>query len=243
MQALIRIVELGRTARNKAKIKVRQPLSEMLVLTPDESVRKSLVGVEYLIAEEINVKKVTFAHRGQPLVNYSVKPNFARLGPKLGKQVGLAVEKIKELSQDEILKLRNRGNLNLNLNGDVIEITEQEVEIFEQAKEGFAVETDGGYQVALNLSLTEELLDEGLARELVNRVQNLRKEAGLEVTDRIKLYLQTDDRVRKAIQSNLDYIKRETLSLDLLFERQSGSLSVDSDLNGHPTYLAVEKIR
>lgn len=242
MEALIKIVSLGRAARNKAKVKVRQPLSELLVVIPDESRKKSLAGMEYLISEEINVKAVRFLDKKERLVSYSAKPKFASLGPKLGNQVNMVVEKIKQMTDEEILRLKNQGSFSLKLDGNEVQISDQDVDILEQAKEGYAVESDSGFQVALNLNLTEELVDEGLARELVNRVQNLRKEAGFQVTDRIKLYVQADERFKQAVTRNADYIRKETLSLDLLFEKRPGSLSADLDLNGHPTYLAVEKV-
>jgi isoleucyl-tRNA synthetase len=199
--------------------------------------------MEHLISEEINVKSVKFVDRGHRLVSYSAKPKFGSLGPKLGDKAKLAAERIKSLSEKEILELKNKGSLDLQLNGSIVQLTDQDVEIVASALEGYSAETEAGYQVALDLKITAELEDEGLARDLVNRVQNLRKEAGFEVTDRIKLYLQTDDRVKKAVQRFTDYIRNETLTSDLLFENRQGSLSANQEINGHPTYLAVEKVK
>jgi isoleucyl-tRNA synthetase len=242
MQDLIRIISLGRAASNQAKLKVRQPLSEVLVALPRKSPPEHLAGMEYLIAEEINVKSVKYLNRDNSLVSYSAKPKFSSLGPKLGEQVSLAVQKIRNLSEPEIVQLRKEGALSLALNGKKFELSLEDVEISEQGREGYAVQSDGNYQVAVNLEITQELKQEGLARELVNRVQNLRREAGLEVTDRIRLHLQCDDELKQAAQNFAQYIRKETLSLDLLFERGQGSLSAELDINGHPTFLAVEKV-
>jgi len=243
MEALIKIVSLARAARNKSKIKVRQPLSEMLVVLPNESLSHSLRGMEYLIAEELNVKAVRFVNPGERLVNYSVKPKFASLGPKLGNKLQMVAEKIKSLTEKEILELKNQGSLNLQFNGQAVQLTDQDVEIMEQAQEGYGVETEAGFQVALNLRLTPELEDEGLARELVNRIQNMRKEAGFEVTDRIKLFIEADDRLKQAISKFADYIQKETLCLDLIFKSGQGSLSAEQEISGHPLYLTVDKLK
>src|SRR4030067_1092675 len=205
----MKIGVLGRAARNKSKIKVRQPLSEMLIALPDENKKKTLMGMEHLISEEINVKSVKFVDIGHRLGSYNDKPKFAIPARKLGDKAKLAAERIKSISEKEILELKNKGSLDLQLNGSIVQLTDQDVEIIASALEGYSAETEAGYQVALDLKITAELEDEGLARELVNRVQNLRKEAGFEVTDRIKLYLESDSRLQQAASRHADYIRKE----------------------------------
>ncbi|MCI0530757.1 MAG: isoleucine--tRNA ligase [candidate division Zixibacteria bacterium] len=242
MSDLIKVVSLGRAARNSSKVKVRQPLSEMQIQLTDSNRQKALSGMEYLIAEEINVKKVQFVSPEIQLAEYSVKPNFARLGPKLGDKVKQAAESIRNLPAAQIQKFRKEGELTLKLNNSEFQLTREDLEIVIQGKEGYAAAGEPGYLVTLNLNISPELEDEGLARELVNRVQNLRKQTGLEVTDRIKLSVQTDPRLKQAVERHRKYIQNETLALDLLFEKQEDSLGEQIDINGHPALISVEKI-
>jgi len=241
MEDLIKIVTLGRACRNKAKVKVRQPLEEMLVVLPDSEKIKTVQDLSYLIAEEINVKKVNFLDQKTSLVTYQAKPNFANLGPKFGAKVKEVANRISALSPDEIENLKKNGKITLQIENDAVTLETFDVEIMENPVEGFAVESENGYQVALKLALSEELKDEGFARELVNKVQTQRKESGFQVTDRIKITMQVSDRIRKAVAGFKDYIQKETLADDIILQEKESDFKL-WDINGEKTYIRLQKV-
>ena len=241
MEDLIKIVTLGRACRNKAKVKVRQPLEEMLVVLPDSEKIKTVQDLSYLIAEEINVKKVNFLDKNTSLVTYQAKPNFAHLGPKFGAKVKEVANRISALSPVEIENLKKNGKITLQIENDTITLETFDLEVVENPVEGFAVETENGYQVALKLALTEELKDEGFARELVNKIQTQRKESGFQVTDRIKITMRVSDRLRKAVAGFKDYIQKETLADDIILQDEENDFKL-WDINGEKTYIGLQKV-
>ncbi len=242
MESLIQLVVLGRSARNKSKIKTRQPLAELFAVLPGKGQEQGLAELAPILADELNVKKVTFLPSSESLFSLSAKPVFAALGPKLGKKIGAAAEKIKSLGTPELLKLKQKGELELVIDGEVVTVVKEEVEIVEKSSEGLVGEVFGGYVVALDIRMTDELVLEGIARELVNKIQNLRKDSGFEVTDRIFLGVSGSPAVGKALERFGAYVKRETLAEKL--EKNLGFAEATSELsvNGEKTTIAVTRV-
>ena len=147
-----------------------------------------------------------------------IKPNFKTLGPRFGKDMGLIAKEIQNFSAEQINELDNKGSLTLIISGNSIILTSDDVEISSQDIPGWLVANANGITVALDITLTDELIKEGIARELVNRIQNLRKDSGFEVTDKIKVHLQYNEALEKAVNANENYIKSETLTETLVFE-------------------------
>ena len=187
--------------------------------------------------EEINVKSMEFDDDESAYFGYRAEPDFKKIGPRLGGKVG---EAIKALAVDRIKELVRTGKIEIEIDSMKIPINGDEVKIKLEPKEGYTVMADGGITVALDLALDEELLAEGNARELVNKIQNLRKSAGLEVTDRIDLGISDNEESKKALSSFGDYIKLETLA-DKLSPDTNLSNSVEFSLNGVKTVVALEK--
>ena len=244
MEYAIRIVSLVRAMRMKSNLKVRQPLQKIMLPIKSEMDRKEIEQMEAVILEEINVKQLEFVSDESAIVKKKSKPNFKKLGPKYGKSVQPIAARLRELTSDEINKLQSQGYLAINIDGLEYKIEIEDVEILHEDIKGWLVETDGQVTVALDTNLTDDLIDEGLAREFVNRVQNLRKDSGLEVTDRICIRYVSSERLRSALERMSDYIKQETLAVELSsakrIEEESGTKS--EDINGEQTTIAVKRI-
>jgi isoleucyl-tRNA synthetase len=214
----------------------------MLLRLPKGESKEELESLFGLIADELNVKKISWLDQESSLTELFAKPIFNRLGPKFGKKANPLAEKIKSLSQTELKKFKDEGKLNLELDGARWELLAEDVEISEREKQGWAVESENEYQVALSTTLTEELKDEGFARELVNKIQNMRKSAGFEVMDRIQVTIGTTSRLNLAIKSFEDYIKKETLAQKLSLKETKGEPSEEWDINGEKANISVQKV-
>ncbi|HWP81452.1 MAG TPA: isoleucine--tRNA ligase [Bacteroidota bacterium] len=245
MERAIRIVGLVRAMRMKSNIKVRQPLRKILVPVMSDQDRREIEQMRDVILEEINVKVLEFVSDDSGIVRKKAKPNFKTLGPKFGKQVQVVAAAVRELGAQQIQALEREGVCRIAVDGADIEISREDVEILHEDIQGWLVETDGVMTVALDTELTEELIDEGLAREFVNRVQNMRKDAGFEVTDRIKIYHRSSDRLMKALARMQEYVKQETLAIELLMLNQKEHSPVElskEELNGERAEIGVERI-
>ncbi len=236
MELVRTIVTLGRGEREKEKIKVRQPLSQILV---DSRYEDQIADMVQLIMEELNVKAVVFEKNMDTYMNYSLKPDFRKAGPALGGKVkefgkALASADAKEL----IARLGEEEKIVLNLGGEETEIPSELVEVRVSAKEGFAVGTDRGVFVILDTQLTPELISEGLARELVSKVQQMRKQKDFEMMDNINISVRCDEESKAAFEKHREYIMKETLALRLDYTEDSLE---EFKLNGHVTGIAVEK--
>lgn len=236
MELVRTIVTLGRGEREKEKIKVRQPLSEILV---DNRYEEQIGDMVQLIMEELNVKAVVFEKNMDTYMNYSLKPDFRKAGPVLGGKVkefgkALAAADAKEV----IARLGADDKIVLSLGGEDTEIPGDLIEVRVTAKEGFAVGTDRGVFVILGTQLTPELISEGLARELISKVQQMRKQKNLEMMDNIHIHVNCDEESRDAFEEHRDYIMKETLALQLNYTADSLE---EFKLNGHITGIAVEK--
>jgi isoleucyl-tRNA synthetase len=203
--------------RKKEMIKVRQPLQKVMIPILDENQRAEIEAVSDLIKAEVNVKEIELLDDASGVLVKQIKPNFKALGPRFGKDMGLIAKEIQSLSAEQINELDTKGELEFVISGNSIILTSDDVEISSQDIPGWLVANANGITVALDITLTEELINEGIARELVNRIQNLRKDSGFEVTDKIKVHLQTSDGLEKAVAANENYIKSETLTETLVF--------------------------
>lgn len=198
--------------RKKEKARVRQPLAKVMVPILNKKFERQLRAVEGLILSEVNVKELEYLTETTGVIEKTIKANFKALGPKYGKQMKQIAAQIGHMDQDDIAKLEGSGTFELHLDSGTIPIALDDVEIVSKDIPGWSVASEGGITVALDLTITRELEQEGLARELVNRIQNLRKDKGLEVTDRINLTILEEETIKGAVNNNLKYICAETLA-------------------------------
>jgi len=217
MQQAQKISSMVLSLRKKEMIKVRQPLQRIMIPILDENDRKEILAVENLIKSEVNVKEIELIDDASGILVKTIKPNFKVLGPRFGKEMRFVGQAIQKLSQDDIAIVEKQGEISIKINGNFVNLTQADVEITSQDIEGWLVANQGNLTVALDVTITDELRKEGNARELVNRVQNLRKETGLEVNDRIKLILQKNEILERSIAANEEYIKAETLTNELIY--------------------------
>ncbi len=237
-------VSLGRLLRSQTKQKVRQPLAECVLVSLDAAVRSNLETMAEVIAEELNVKKVTIEADEETLVTLSAKPNLKRLGPKYGKQMGAIGKVVATLDGKQIQSLQATGALTIKLDdGTEIALAPEDILINRTEKPGMTVANEGAVTVALDTRLTPELELEGWAREVVSKLQNIRKEAGLEVVDRIRIRYRAEGQVAQALATQKDYICNETLALELLpvAENESTDAFVTVEMNGNSASFCVEK--
>ena len=230
------LVTLGRNAREEASIKVRQPICEVILDGKNEKIISDLTD---LIKEELNVKEVIFAKDLSEFMNFSVKPNFKVCGKLLGNKLGEFQQKLSTLTDEEITKLENNETIILNIAGDDLEVNNEMVDIRVSSKDGFNACHNGSNFIVLNTTLTEDLINEGVVREFISKIQNLRKEKDFEITDRIKIYYSKNEELTKAISNYLDLIKSETLALEVS-EKEVNTDSVN--LNGIDVNFDVERI-
>ncbi|CAM4127209.1 isoleucine--tRNA ligase [Flavobacterium antarcticum] len=234
------ISSLVLSLRKKEMIKVRQPLQKIMIPVLNDDFRAEIEAISDLIKAEVNVKEIELLDDASGILVKQIKPNFKTLGPRFGKDMGLISKKIQDFSQEKINELDRNGLLVIDLSGNSITLTKEDVEISSQDIEGWLVANSGTITVALDITLTEELRNEGIARELVNRIQNLRKDSGFEVTDKIIVHLQKNEALEKAVSENETYIKSETLTKELLFTEQleNGTLIEFDDIK---TVLTITK--
>ncbi|RMH63072.1 MAG: isoleucine--tRNA ligase [Calditrichaeota bacterium] len=242
MALVQRIVSMARALRNEARIKVRQPLSALAVYTPDDTSREHIRAMQALICDELNVKNVEVVTSGDELVHFSAKPNFKQLGKRAGKLMGPLAGVIKKFSEATIRELEENGRLTVDVNGTDFTLETSDVEIVAEARDGMIAQKDRELILALNIELDETLRAEGLAREFVNRVQNLRKEAAFNVTDRIKIVVeQADDALRQQLVTQMEYICNETLADELNFNKITTDFSKSVDIEGHKLTVGLTK--
>lgn len=203
--------------RKKEMIKVRQPLQRVMIPVLDATFKAEIEAVSDLIKSEVNVKEVELLDDASGVLVKQIKPNFKTLGPRFGKDMGLISKAIQDFTQEQINAIDTAGELVIEISGNSITLTSQDVEITSQDIPGWLVANANGITVALDITLTEELKEEGIARELVNRIQNIRKDSGFEVTDKIKVELQRNGALEQAIRNNENYVCSETLTEALIF--------------------------
>lgn len=236
------IVVLGRAARNVSGIKVRQPLSRILVSGVPGASRSGVEALEELILAELNVKSLEWAEAGT-LAALKASPIFPVLGPKHGKNVNQVAEAIRALAEEDVNALAGGGHVSVALGEETVVIEPGDVEIETEGRAGLAVQADGALTAGLDLELTGELVDEGFAREMVNKIQFMRKEAGFEVVDRINVYYEAGPRLTKAVERFASRISGETLAEGLTEGREAGELGREWDVNGEEAWIAVERVK
>jgi isoleucyl-tRNA synthetase len=234
------ISSLVLSLRKKEMIKVRQPLQRIMIPVFNEQQKAEILAVEDLIKSEVNIKEIKLIDDTSGLLKKQAKPNFKALGPRFGKDMKSLVEAINQFSSQDIANLERNGEHNVAINGKMFKLLPEDVIITSQDIEGWLVASSGNITVALDVNISEELKKEGIARELVNRIQNLRKDSGLEVTDYINVTLLKDGVVEDAVLQNINYIKNETLTANLEFAEvvTDGILVEFDDLT---TKLSIKK--
>ncbi|WP_076792273.1 isoleucine--tRNA ligase [Chlorobium sp. KB01] len=240
------ITSLVRTMREKASIKVRQPLKRILLAVDNAAAREEYSLVADIILEEVNVQKIEYIEDEGSVISKKVKPNFKTLGPRYGKEMKSLAESIRIMSHKQIAQLEKAGRLSFELDGKLYELLREDVEIMHEDIEGWLVASDEahGIMVALDTEMTEELEMLGLSRELVSRIQSLRKESGFEITDRISLAIEGSEKLLDAVQRNDAYIKAETLATVLvatLGDPLSAAKGKNDPVNGEFCRLSLEK--
>ncbi len=242
MQKAQKISSLVLSLRKKEMIKVRQPLKRIMIPVLDDIDRNDIFAVRDLIMSEVNVKEIELLDDASEIIVKNIKPNFKVLGPKFGKDMKLVASELQKLNGDAIKSFERDGKVTVYINGKEKEVLLDEVEISTQDIAGWLVANQGNLTVALDVNITEELKNEGIARELVNRIQNLRKESGLEVTDKIRLLIKSDENLENAVKSNKEYIKSETLTKELIFQEdlENGN---NIEFDGIRTMLLIDKMQ
>jgi isoleucyl-tRNA synthetase len=237
------IVSLGRSARSKANIKIRQPLDEMIVNVPKAEF-KLTKDDEAIILEELNIKKIKSSGPDalDEVLLYEVSPKFDLLGPKFGDELSKVVEWIKSLGQNDIQKFVQFNSLKREIDGKVFEITQDDVEAKKVQKPGWAVMTEDEFGVGVNTSISGELENEGLVRELIHKIQLMRKDADFNLVDRIKIYYQTDAKLKRAIAANIDYLKNETLAVEVVEGAAQGETGGVLNINGIETKVSLLRV-
>ncbi len=230
MQKAQNISSMVLALRKKEMIKVRQPLQKIMIPVLDEAEILEINLVADLIKAEVNVKEIELINDSSGILTKQIKPNFKALGPKFGKEMGIIAQKIKEFSQEDIKNIEKNNTFELFINQKTIEITLDDVEISSQDIPGWLVTNNNGQTVALDITITENLKQEGIARELVNRIQNIRKENNFEITDKIAITIQKNKELEQAVQNNFEYITNETLTEKLEFvDILENSIEIDFD--------------
>jgi len=241
MESAQTISSLVLSLRAKEKIKVRQPLQKIMIPIDSEEQKEEVLAVADLIKSEVNVKSVEVLEDASGILVKQIKPNFKVLGPRFGQDMKAVAQVVNSFSAEDIKKIEQNGSLDVEINGKNITLEQSDVEITSKDIEGWLVASSGALTVALDVTITEELQKEGIARELVNRIQNLRKDSGFELTDRIVVQFQKDEQIINAINKNLEYIKTETLTdeLEILDDLNDGIEIAFDDVN---TKLFIQKI-
>ena len=232
------ISSLVLSLRAKEKIKVRQPLKKIMIPVNSPAQREEILAISDLIKHEVNVKEVELLEDASDILVKQIKPNFKALGPRFGKDMKLIANSVQKLQANDIKQIEEKGVLDIEINGKSIRLQLDDVEITSQDIEGWLVANQGAITVALDVTISEPLRAEGIARELVNRIQNLRKDSGFEVTDRIAVFLKADENIENAIKLNLEYIKLETLTEELhLVDQLDKGIEVSFDAVSSKLYI------
>ena len=217
MESAQTISSLVLSLRAKEKIKVRQPLQKIMIPVDGQQQKEEILAVSNLIKHEVNIKEIQLMEDASDILIKQIKPNFKVLGPKFGKDMRFIAAEVGKFTQEDINKIEKDKNISINVNEKNITLSLEDVEISSKDIEGWLVANEGALTVALDVTITDDLRKEGIARELVNRIQNARKDTGLEVTDKIKLTVLNYANLKDSINDNKDYIMSETLTKELVF--------------------------
>jgi isoleucyl-tRNA synthetase len=228
--------------RRKVNIKVRQPLTKIIVPLLDEKLGAHIEAVKSLIMGEVNIKDIELISDTTGLITKRIKPNFKTLGPRYGKYMKQIAALVAEMSQEQIAEIEASENYVLNVAGEELTLERADFEITSDDMPGWLVASEGKLTVALDITVTDELRKEGTARELINRIQNIRKDSGLEVTDRIRLSIQRTDEVAESVEAFGSLITSQTLAVSIsVDEKASGTFVCDTDINEMPLQIGITK--
>jgi isoleucyl-tRNA synthetase len=237
------VVSMCRSGRNEAKIRVRQPLNKAVIVAGGPKQQAAIQSLEHVIKEEINVRQLDFIEDSSQLMVKKAKPNFKTLGPKFGQNVNVVKSMIQDLDANDIEKIEKGETIKLKKNHHVLgEIDQIDIEIVIEALPGLVVQSNGNLTVALDITLDSDLIAEGLAREFVSRIQNMRKQAGFDVTDRIQVYFDSTDKVLQAIQEKDQYIREETLAIHLENQFQKGDYHKEWEIEDEKIKVGIERV-
>ncbi len=237
-----KISSMALSLRRTAKIKVRQPLQKLMIPVLSEKFEKQIKSVKNIILTEVNIKDIQFLTDTSGIVTKELKPNFKILGKKLGKNMKVVAKGLSQFSQEDINKFEKQGNWTFyNDNNEKIVINFDQVQVITKDVPGWLVATDGKYTVALDVTITDELKQEGYARELINKIQNFRKEQDFDVTDKIILEIITNEELKKAINNNKQYISSQTLANEIHFAENGTNNFMDFNINGVPAKIKIYK--
>ena len=226
--------------RRRVNIKVRQPLSQIMIPFTDEEQKQNIEAIKSIILNEVNVKELNFVDSTNAILVKRIKPDFKKLGPRYGKIMKQLAVAIEEMSQEDIAKLEKVGNFNLTVNGEEVTIELSDTEIVSEDIPGWLVANQDKLTVALDIDLTDDLLKEGIAREFVNRIQNLRKAQDFEITDRINIVISSNKNLDAAIEDFSEYIKAQVLADSLIINDEG--LGTEIDVNDETVTISIEKI-
>jgi isoleucyl-tRNA synthetase len=240
MDVAQRVVFLTRSIRAKNNLKVRQPLLKMMIAV-DKNRREALQKMSEVILEEVNIKELIVLEDDSAIVNKSAKPNFKVVGPKYGKLVKALTNAIKELDKNAVSILEKTGEYELSIENELIKISIEDVEIVSHEIEGWIVESEEGVTVAIDTELNEDLIAEGYAREFVNRVQNMRKDAGFDVVDRINVSFSSESKMSEYVSKFSDYITSEVLADSLSSKIDFEGTKQEFKIGDYDCTIAVAK--
>ena len=241
MQMAQSISSMVLALRRKVNIKVRQPLHTLMIPVLDSHQQESIEAVKQLILSEVNVKEMKFVENTAGILVKRIKPDFKKLGPRYGKIMKPLAAAIQQMSQDDINAFEKAGSFALTVNDQDVQLDRADVEIISEDIPGWLVANEGRLTVALDITVTEELRKEGLARELVNRVQNLRKSSGFDITDKVNLFILSNDMIDDAIREYRDYIANQVLAASIEIEDEAVSDAVELDFEDFKLSVHIEK--
>ncbi len=239
MEQVLTVVRLGRHLRLAHGLKIRQPLASFRIASRERAVRETLHTYRETISDELNVKDIRVDEREAELAMLDIKPNYRTLGPRLGSKMKEATSAIASLPYDMMMRVAAGQSVSLMIGAESVPLAPEDLIVRRRPREGLVVAAEGPVVVALDTRLTPDLIREGLARELVSRIQNLRKSAGLAVTTRIRIFYHADDAVAEAVQTHQSYLASETLAVEFLRERAPRPDAEICDLNGHSCTLTL----
>jgi isoleucyl-tRNA synthetase len=229
--------------RKSSKNRVRQPLNKVMIPVKDEEMRSQLELIRDLILAETNVKNMEFITEDADILVKKIKPNFKTLGPKYGKLMKQIVVAVNQFKAEDIQKIEANGNYDLIIDGNDVQLSIEDVEITTQDIPGWAVATSGNLTAALDLTLSDELIKEGLARELVNRIQNLRKDKGFDIVDKIHVKIMGNSDLKESIKQNFDYICSETLAESFeVVDHIESNIEVIDLINDIQASITIDKV-
>ena len=239
IDSIISIVSLGRSARNRANIKNRQPLQKVYIYTPENNDISLDDSSRQEILEELNIKECEFIDNPEDIISYRIKPNFATLKDRFDSEMKDVIGKLNQIDDSDKMRMINDGGININFNGKEEKILKEDLMIEEIPKEGISVSSSNGIVVGVDTNISDSLLQEGIVRDVIRHIQNFRKESDLRVQDRIDVCMKSDNQIIEAIENNIEYFKNEILAVSISFDVLNSDYSKKIELNGVSLELGI----